>query len=76
MKISISIFDVIIKVINQVQAYKNILSNIKKEYEFCIGELEKKRLQNDEIENEVKKLLCINITVENLERRKFDLTLQ
>lgn len=64
------------KVISYVQAYKSILSNIKKEYEFFIEELEKNQQEYNLAQDEVIKLKSTNLTISNLENRKTELKKQ
>ena len=61
------------KVISYVQAYKSLLSNIKKEYEFFIEELEKNQIEFDNAQDELVKLKSTNITINNLETKKNEL---
>jgi len=64
------------KVISYVQAYKSLLSNIKKEYEFFIEELEKNQQEYNSAQDEVIKLKSTNLTISNLENRKTELKKQ
>lgn len=55
------------------QAYKSLLSNIKKEYEIFIDELEKNQLEFDSAQDELVKLKSTNLTISNLENKKEEL---
>ena len=55
------------------QVYKNLLTNIKNEYEFCIKELENSQSDVDNAEEEIIKLQCGANTLFNLEKRKVEL---
>ena len=53
-----------------------MLSNIKKEYEFFIEELEKNQLEFNNSKDELIKLKSTNLTIFNLETRKSELKKQ
>ena len=62
-----------LQIIVYVQAYKSLLSNIKKEYEFFIEELEKNQLEFNNAQDELIKLKSTNLTIYNLENSKTEL---
>ena len=53
-----------------------MLSNIRKEYEFFIDELEKNQLEFNNAQDELVKLKSTNLTIFNLETRKTELKKQ
>lgn len=61
------------KVVSYVQVYKSLLSNIKKEYEFCINELETNQLDEEKSQEEIIRLEGSTETLYNLENRKKEL---
>ncbi len=63
------------KIISYVQVYKSLLSRIKREYEFCIGELEDNQLDANQSKEEIIKLESSAETVKNLQLRKKELEL-
>jgi hypothetical protein len=63
----------IIKIISYVQVYKSLLTNIKKEYEYCIDELERSQQEVDNAQDEIAKLECSTQTLHILELRKAEL---
>lgn len=61
------------KVVSYVQVYKSLLSNIKKEYEYCINELEMNQLDEEKSQEEIIRLEGSTETLSNLENRKKEL---
>jgi hypothetical protein len=62
--------------IGYVQVYKNLLLCIKREYEFCIEELEKKTLRHKEDVDQLVKHEELKLTIKNLKLRKADLEIK
>lgn len=61
------------KVVNYVQVYKALLTNIKKEYEFCISELESNQTEFDESQDEIIRLEGSTQTLYNVKGRLAEL---
>ncbi len=61
------------RVVNYVQVYKSLLTNIKKEYEFCISELENNQLDFNESQDEIIRLEGSSQTLQNLRNRLAEL---
>ena len=61
------------RLIEYVHVYKNVLSNIKKEYESCIDLLEQKKSDRQFARLEIIKINKKKLTIVNLEKRKFEL---
>ena len=61
------------KLLGYVQVYKNILTNIKNEYESVIDLLESKKIDREFARHEMIKLKKKSFTIINLEQRKVEL---
>lgn len=61
---------------NYVQVYKNLLQSIKREYEFCIDELEKQNKRRDDELDQLNKLDGSHLTINNLQQRKQQLLIK
>jgi hypothetical protein len=59
--------------VSYARVYKNLLHNIKIEYEMCIERLEKRTVKREEDLDQLNKCEDFLLTVENLELRKAEL---
>ena len=55
------------------QVYKNILVDVKKQYDMCIDSLEKKQLNRYQLNIEMQKANVYSVTISNLEKRRDEL---